>query len=220
MLAAYLNSGRFIDSAAPEVIAFAHDAAGIGNDVERILRLYHATRDNIIYDPYVDVSDPDNFRASAVLARGRGFCVGKAALFAAGARALGVPARVGYADVRNHLTSPRFYNYMKTDIFIWHSYADVHVGGRWVKATPAFDIALCERLNLKPLEFDAQADSLLHSFDRAGRRHMEYLMDRGIFADVPFDAIQSDFRIAYPMLMQQKGIAGDFHEEAVAAPDN
>jgi transglutaminase-like putative cysteine protease len=217
MMTDYLNSGHFIDSDAPQVIAYAENiAGGADSDVERILLLYRAVRDGIIYDPYVDVSDPENFRASTVLTRGRGFCIGKAALFAAGARALGIPARVGYADVRNHLTSPRFYDYMKTDIFIWHSYADVHVGGRWVKATPAFDIALCERLNLKPLEFDAQADSLLHPFDRAGRRHMEYLKDRGTFADVPFEAIQADFRIAYPMLMQEKGLAGDFHAEAVA----
>lgn len=217
MMTDYLTSGHFIDSGAPKVSAYAQDIAGTaGSDVERILLLYRAIRDGIIYDPYVDVSDPDNFRASTVLTRGRGFCIGKAALFAAGARALGIPARVGYADVRNHLTSPRFYDHMKTDIFIWHSYADVHVGGRWVKATPAFDIALCERLNLKPLEFDAQADSLLHPFDRAGRRHMEYLKDRGTFADVPFEAIQADFRIAYPMLMQEKGLAGNFHAEAVA----
>jgi transglutaminase-like putative cysteine protease len=217
MMTDYLKSGRFIDSGTPQVNAYAQDIAGAaGSDVEQILLLYRAVRDGIVYDPYVDVSDPENFRASTVLTRGRGFCIGKAALFAAGARAIGIPARVGYADVRNHLTSPRFYDYMKTDIFIWHSYADVHVGGRWVKATPAFDIALCERLNLKPLEFDAQADSLLHPFDRAGRRHMEYLKDRGTFADVPFEAIQADFRIAYPMLMQEKGLAGDFHAEAVA----
>lgn len=217
----YLNPGRFIDSDAPQVAAYAQDVAGAaGSDVERILLLYVAVRDHIIYDPYVDVSDPDNFRASTVLTRGRGFCIGKAALFTAGARALGIPARVGYADVRNHLTSPRFYDYMKTDIFIWHSYADVYVGGRWVKATPAFDSALCERLNLRPLEFDATADSLLHPFDRAGRRHMEYLKDRGVFADVPFAAIQTDFRRAYPMLMQQKGLTGDFHAEAVAGADD
>jgi len=217
----YLDAGRYIDSTAPQVVDFAHRIAEPGaGEVERTLLLYHAIRDGIIYDPYIDLTDPENFRAGAVLDRGRGFCVGKAALLAASARAIGVPARVGYADVRNHLTSPRFHDYIKTDIFIWHSYADVYLGGRWVKATPAFDLALCERLNLKPLEFDAQADSLLHPFDRAGRRHMEYLKDRGTFADVPFEAIQSDFRDAYPMLMQEKGLKGDFHAEAVAAADD
>jgi transglutaminase-like putative cysteine protease len=213
----YLDAGHFIDSTAPQVTAFAHRIAGAdGSETERVLRLYRAIRDDIIYDPYVDMTDPDNYRASTVLERGRGFCIGKAALLAACARAIGVPARVGYADVRNHLTSPRFHDYVKTDVFMWHSYTDLYLCGRWVKATPAFDTALCERLNLKPLDFDAQTDSLLHPFDRTGRRHMEYLKDRGTFADVPLDAIQSNFRQYYPMLMQQKGLKGDFHAEAVA----
>lgn len=217
----YLQARHFIDSTAPQVIDFARRIAGTGrSDVERVLLLYRKIRDGIIYDPYVDLTDPGNFRASSVLERGRGFCVGKAALLAASARAIGVPARVGYADVRNHLTSPRFRDYMKSDVFIWHSYTDLYLEGRWLKATPAFDKALCERLNLHPLEFDAQSDSLLHPFDRAGRRHMEYLKDRGTFTDVPFDAIQSDFRKAYPMLMQEKGLKGDFHAEAVAATED
>ena len=128
-----------------------------------------------------------------------------------------MPARVGYADVRNHLTSRRLYERIKTDIFIWHSYADLHVCGRWVKATPAFDLALCERVGIKPLEFDGENDSLFHPFDREGRRHMEYLRDRGTFADVPFETIQEAFSHAYPSLMTGTVLRGDFRSEAVAA---
>jgi transglutaminase-like putative cysteine protease len=170
-----------------------------------------------VYDPYVNFSDPACFRASGVLASGRGFCIGKAALLAAATRAIGVPARVGYADVRNHLTSRRLYERIKTDLFIWHSYADLNVCGRWVKATPAFDLALCERVGIKPLEFDGENDSLFHPFDREGRRHMEYLRDRGTFADVPFETIQEAFSHAYPSLMTGTVLKGDFRSEAVAA---
>jgi transglutaminase-like putative cysteine protease len=220
MMTEFLRPGRFIDSDAPSVVDYAIRAAGQGGDeVERILKLYGAIRDGIIYDPYLDLADPGNYRASTVLERGRGFCVGKAALLAACARVIGVPARVGYADVRNHLTSPRFYEYIKSDIFIWHSYADLYLRGQWVKATPAFDLALCDRAGLKPLEFDAKTDSLLHPFDRSGRRHMEYLKDRGTFADVPAEQIQADFAEAYPVLMQAKGLAGDFHAEVTAGAD-
>ena len=152
-----LSAARFIDSDAPAIGVFANEVtAGIEDEKDKVLRLYHAIRDDIVYDPYVNFSDPSNFRASDVLANGRGFCIGKAALLAAATRAIGIPARVGYADVRNHLTSRRLYERIKTDIFIWHSYADLHVSGRWVKATPAFDLALCERLGLKPLEFDGE----------------------------------------------------------------
>jgi transglutaminase-like putative cysteine protease len=212
----FLSPGRFIDSGSPEVIRFAQaTTAQATGEVDKVLALYRAVRDGIVYDPYVDMSDPANFRASRVLASGRGFCIGKAALLAASARAIGVPARVGYADVRNHMTSPRLYERIKTDVFVWHSYADLHLDGTWVKATPAFNLALCERVGLKPLEFDGRSDSLFHPFDRAGRRHMEYLNDRGTFDDVPFDAIQVDFRSAYPALMRGRGLAGDFHAEAV-----
>ncbi len=216
-MAAFLAPGRYIDSDAPPVIAFARSAtAGATGHLDAVLQLYRVIRDDIVYDPYVDFADPVNYHASGVLARGRGFCVGKAALLAACARVVGVPARVGYADVRNHMTSRRLYEHTGTDVFIWHSYAEVMLDGRWAKATPVFNNALCERLGLKPLEFDGVHDSLMHPFDRAGRRHMEYLKDRGTFADVPFDLIQADFRAYYPQLMTAHGLQGDFQTEAQA----
>jgi transglutaminase-like putative cysteine protease len=214
----FLTAGAFVDSDAPSIVAFAKQAAGAASDpLAAALRLYAAVRDGIIYDPYVDLANPANYRASGVLAGGRGFCCGKSAVLAASARAIGIPARVGYADVRNHLTSPRMYERMQTDIFRWHSYTEFYLDGRWVKATPAFDRRLCDRVGLKPLEFDGRTDSLFHEFDRAGRRHMEYLLDRGPFVDVPFDAITADFRANYPGLMRDEGLAGDFHAEAVAS---
>jgi transglutaminase-like putative cysteine protease len=216
-MAQYLAAGKFVDSGAPQVIAFTKDTTQGASDAgAAILKLYAAVRDGIVYDPYVSLSDPENFRASSVLARGRGFCIGKSALLAASARVIGVPSRVGYADVRNHLTSRRLYELVKTDTFIWHSYTELYLAGRWVKATPAFDSALCERARIEPLDFDGRADSLFQPFDPAGRRHMEYLRDRGTFADVPFDVIKAEFITAYPALMSSQGLSGDFHAEAVA----
>jgi len=213
----FITATTFIDSEAPSIVELAKNVAVHAKDSRTaVLRLYSTIRDAIVYDPYVNFADPANYRASAVLASGRGFCIGKSALLAACARAIGVPARVGYADVRNHLTSPRLYEKIKTDIFLWHSYTELYLAERWVKATPAFDSALCSRVGLKPLEFDGQTDSLFQPFDQAGRRHMEYLRDRGAFADVPFDIIQSDFLTAYPSLMSGGGLTGNFQLEAVA----
>jgi transglutaminase-like putative cysteine protease len=212
----YLKPARFIDSDAPNIVTFAREAAGTSGDQrERAIRLYLAVRDSVIYDPYVDYSDPGSYRASSVLERGRGYCVSKASLLAAVARAAGIPARVGYADVKNHMSSPRLYETLKTDIYRWHSYTELFLEGRWAKATPAFNLALCERLGVHPLEFDGRSDSLFQEYDPGGRRHMEYLKDRGSFADVPFDTIVADFRIHYPMMMKG-GIEGDFQREAVA----
>jgi transglutaminase-like putative cysteine protease len=216
--AAFLAPGRFIDSDADTVREFARDVAGeIHDQREAAVALYRAVRERVIYDPYVDLASPASYRASAVLGLGRGYCVGKASLLAAAARAIGLPARVGYADVRNHMTSPRLYELIRTDIFRWHSYADLCIQGHWVKATPAFNASLCERLGVSVLDFDGRGDSLFRELDRAGRRHMEYLLDRGTFADVPFEEIVSDFRQHYPALMSNSGVAGDFQVEAIAA---
>lgn len=94
------------------------------------------------------------------------------------------------------------------------SHAELYIGERWVKATPAFDRALCERVGLKPLEFDGRQDSLFHPFDREGRRHMEYLRHRGTFPDVPFETIQSEFQLTYTGLMTEKGLLSNFRSEA------
>jgi transglutaminase-like putative cysteine protease len=211
-----LAPGHFVDSDAPSIETLTYRVtAGLRDEIERIIRLYRAVRDTIVYDAYVDFFDQQNYRASSVLAAGRGFCIGKSAVLAATARAIGVPARVGYADVRYHMTSRRLRERSKSDIFIWHSYSDLYIDGRWVKATPVFDQALCERVGLKPLEFDGRQDSLFHPFDREGRRHMEYLRDRGTFPDVPFETIQADFRLAYPSLVSERCLKGDFHAEAM-----
>jgi transglutaminase-like putative cysteine protease len=214
----FLTAGAFIDSDSPEVATFARRlVGGTIEPLEAVIRLYTAVRDKIIYDPYVDLGDALNYRASGVLSAGHGFCIGKAALLAAAVRSIGVPARVGYADVRNHLTSPRLYQLIGTDVFIWHSYTDIFLDGLWVKATPAFDRALCDRVGIKTLEFDGHTDSLFHPFDRAGRRYMEYLRNRGTFFDVPFEDIQADFRDKYPRLLSSRGIRGDFRSEAAAS---
>lgn len=218
----YLRQSPFIDCDSPAIQAFARSAIEHVDDGEigRVVALYLAVRDRIVYDPYVDFTDPATFRASSVLAIGRGFCIGKAALLAACARAIGIPARVGYADVRNHMTSPRLYELTKTDLFIWHSYAELKVDGTWVKATPAFDADLCRRVGLAPLDFNGREDSLFQPYDRAGHRRMEYVRDRGTYGDVPFEMILSAFREAYPALVAACAahVCGDFHQEAIA-PD-
>jgi len=194
----YLTPGRYIDSAHPAVVTFSKQHAKGQTERERAVSLYYAVRDEIRYNPFLDFTHPEVFRASAVLEAGQGFCVGKASLLAACARAAGIAARVGFADVKNHLTTPRLAETMGSDLFVYHGYTEMRVDGKWVKATPAFNLALCTRFRVKPLEFDGRDDSIFHPFDEDDRRHMEYLRDRGVYADVPVDEIQQAFRDAYP----------------------
>jgi transglutaminase-like putative cysteine protease len=195
---ATLAPTALIDSDHPGVIAFAARHGQGTDDRERAVALYYAVRDRFRYDPYrIDLS-PQGMRASQVIEQGYGWCVPKAALLAAAARAAGIPARVGYADVRNHLSTERMRETMKTDVFIWHGYTELWLQGAWIKSTPAFNLELCQRFGLLPLEWDGRADSLYHPFDRAGRQHMEYIGERGSFDDMPLERIVSDFAHTYP----------------------
>jgi transglutaminase-like putative cysteine protease len=211
----------FVDSDTPAIRAFARTAAGRHTELrERAVALYYAVRDRVVYTPYCDFRSPDTYRASAVLAKGAGFCVGKAALLAAVARADGIPARLCFADVRNHLCTPRLRALVGGDVFYYHGYVELALGQRWVKATPAFDLALCERFGVLPLEFDGREDSVFQPYDRAGRRHMEYVRERGAQADVPMADIVATFEREYPRLVEAGASAGTmrFRDEASQTP--
>lgn len=212
----FRRPGSYVDSGHPAVVAFAERVGrGESSAIVKAVALYRVVRDEILYDPYVPYAALETYRASAVLARGRGYCVGKAALLAASARAVGIPARVAFADVRNHLATPRLLELTGTDLFVYHGIAELWLDGRWVKATPTFNLTLCERFHIKPLEFDGRHDAILHPYDREGRRHMEYVAQHGAFADVPVEQVMAAMRATYPRLFAMKGRArGDFAREA------
>lgn len=190
----YLRPTHFVDANHPDIQAFTvkHTVTGEGTR-QNAIRLYLAVRDEIVYDPYWVGSDQRYFRASDCLAAGRGFCIPKAALLAACARAAGIPARVGYADVRNHLSTQKLDELTGGNVYTWHSYTDLFLDSHWVKATPAFNKSLCERFGVHVLEFDGRTDSLFQEYNQAGHRHMEYVRGRGVFEDVPYDSILADF---------------------------
>ena len=172
--------------------------AGVEEDSKRAVAVYYAIRDGILYDPYSADISVAGLKATTVLEEKRGWCVSKAILLAACCRALGIPARLGYADVLNHLSTEKLRQRMKTNVFYWHGYTALYLDDRWVKATPAFNIDLCEKFGLKPLEFNGRDDSIYHAFDQAGNRHMEYLHDRGQFLEPPIEAMRRTFDEYYP----------------------
>jgi transglutaminase-like putative cysteine protease len=196
----YLAATPVIDFDDPSVADFARKNSGNKSDpVQQAINLYYVVRDGIRYDPYSIELSVEGLRASTTLKTGRGWCVAKAVLLAACCRRLKIPARLGFADIRNHLSTERMRRQMKTDVFYWHGYTSIHLNGQWIKATPAFNIELCEKFRIKPLDFDGQRDSIYHPFDLTGNKHMEYLRYRGEFADVPVDAIRDTFYKEYVM---------------------
>lgn len=207
--AADLAPTWFIDSQHPAICEYAQRAvAGAADDRDRVLKLFYAVRDGIRYTAYGLRMEREHFRASGTLEAARGWCVTKACLLAATARAVGLPCRLGYANVRNHLATEKLLASMGTDVFYFHGYNEFWLDGRWVKATVAFNRSLCEKARLAPLDFDGRSDSLYHPFDLEGRRHMEYLHDYGSFTDLPYEAIVRKFAEVYP-LMVSMGAAVD-----------
>jgi transglutaminase-like putative cysteine protease len=195
---AWLAPTWFIDSDDDAVGQFAADAIGDETDSrEAAIRLFYAVRDGFRYDPYNTDHSPEAFRASSVVASKSNWCVPKAVLLTAAARRTGIPARLGFADVRNHLTSEKLSAQMGTDIFAWHGYSELLLDDRWYKLSTAFNIELCDRFGVKALDFDGTDDALMHPFDKAGNRHMEYVRQRGSYDDLPLDTILADFAEIY-----------------------
>lgn len=211
-LDACLRPTSLLDSDHPSIAELARRATdGADGPREQAVRLYLAVRDGLRYDPYSLVLTDDGLRASSVLASGRGWCVAKAGVLAAGARALGIPARLAFADVRNHLATPRLLEQMGTDVFHYHGCTELFLEGRWVKATPAFNLAMCQRFGVLPLEFDGRQHSVFHPFDRSGRQHMEYILDRGSRDDMPVEELREAMLRYYSRMTEAP--SGDFDRE-------
>jgi len=221
----FVSPAHYVDSDSKEVQAFVTRAL---SDMEpdapkkdKAVRLFQAVRDGLRYDPYTFSLNAEDYRASVIANMDSAFCVPKAILLAACLRAVGVPAALGFADVRNHLNTPKLTELMGTDLFIYHGYVQLWLGDAFYKVTPAFNMELCERFGVKPLEFDGEHDALFHEFDTEDRRHMEYVNDRGLFVDSPMAEFLTAFSETYPKLKEfnERRISGEFSDPSFTDPE-
>lgn len=200
----YVMPSHYVESDSLEVQGFAtaalRDLSLDATKRDKAIRLFEAVRDDIRYDPYCFALDEDSYRASRIAGAEAAFCVPKAILLAACLRAVGIPAALGFADVRNHLNTPKLQELMGTDLFIYHGYVQLWLGNEAYKVTPAFNMELCERFGVKPLVFDGYHDALFHEFDEQNHRHMEYVNDRGLYFDAPMGEFLVAFKQTYPKL--------------------
>jgi transglutaminase-like putative cysteine protease len=194
-LTEFLSPTRVIDRDHPEVRRAA-EACRREQPADTAIALFEHVRDRIRYTPFPPFEE-DAFIASGVLARGEGYCVQKAVLLAALGRAAGIPSRLGFADVRNHKVSDTLREAMGTNLFVYHGYTEFHLGGAWVKATPAFDAHTSEKLGVLPVDLDGIGDALFHPVDPRGNPFIEYVTDHGGFADLPFERIMTAILTTY-----------------------
>lgn len=195
----YLLPTDIVDSDHEAVIQYAMDNSGepSGSDLQKAVNLYYSIRDDIRYNPYAPFWLPEHFRASNVLKKKNGLCIAKAVLLCAAVRACGIPSRLGYADVRNHLATKELIDVLGSGNFVYHSFTEIYLEGKWVKATPAFDRVACKRHRVAPLDFNGKDDSLYHLYNTKKELFMEYLKFHGNRPDVPVDEIVNAFILEY-----------------------
>ncbi|MEJ2726644.1 MAG: transglutaminase-like domain-containing protein [Deltaproteobacteria bacterium] len=195
----YLLPTPIIDSDHERVVRFAADATKDcpNGAVEKAVKLYYAVRDGIWYDPYYPFYLPAHYRASNVLKSGRAFCIPKASLLCAAARACGIPSRVGFADVRNHLATKQLLDMLGSDLFPYHGFTEFYLEGKWVIATPAFNRELCQKHKVVPLEFNGREDSIFQAYNLEKKQFMDYVAYHGSYSDIPVDQIVAAWEEAY-----------------------
>jgi len=200
----YLQETEYFDFNHPLIQSLAKSISG-DSLKEKAIEVYYRVRDDIRYNPYVVKEGFKSLVASHALELNQSYCIPKSGLMIASCRFFGIPARLGLADVRNHLSSPKLLEMLGTDYFAMHGYAEVYLNDRWLKVTPVFNSELCERFGVEPLDCDGESDAVFQAYTSEGHRHMEYLKDHGQFADMPVKLIFDSFKEHYPMLVEHMG---------------
>ncbi|MBE7638621.1 transglutaminase [Sneathiella sp. P13V-1] len=201
----WTKAGEYVDADHPAIAAFiamSFDGHDPKTDREKAILLFNGVRDLIRYNPYQINFDAPTYKASAVAKMESAFCVPKAILLTACLRQVGISAAVGFADVKNHLNSPKLAAAMGTDLFSYHGYVTLKLDGEIYKVTPTFNKDLCDRFGVKAIEFDGTSDALFHEYDAEERKHMEYVKDRGIYEDPPMEDLLSDLGELYPAMKE------------------
>lgn len=189
MMEMYLKPTPVIDCNAPPVREKAQNlTADKENDVEKAKALFYFVRDEIKYNPYVLHNLAEHHKASVTLSREEGYCVQKAILLAALARGAAIPARLGFVDIRNHIVPQKLLELMHgNNLFVYHGYCELYIGQKWVKATPAFDLEMCQEHHIVPVEFDGKNHATFHRYNQEGKLHIEYVCDYGHYPDLPLE---------------------------------
>jgi hypothetical protein len=200
-LSKYLEVSEFYDFNNPLVKEKAFEIIkDAKNDSEKAIALFYWVRNEIKYNMRTYMPfDKQNFVASVTLKRKNGFCVSKSILLSTLARAVGIPARIHLVDLINHKISQKIIDFMETDVMYYHGYSEFYLNGKWVKLTPSFDPETALKGGFIPMvEFDGINDAVFPKYDDNGNKYGEYVLDRGIYSDLPLEEIDEVFEKKYP----------------------
>jgi transglutaminase-like putative cysteine protease len=188
----YLQATTTLEVGHPRIRELTDRIVGdASSNEESSRRLFYWVRDEIRYCYHVPFFHRDHYRATSILDRGEGFCVQKALLLATLARSGGIPARLLYCDIRNHRVPEATLQELGTNLFVYHSYVEWWIAGRWIRVTPTFDQELCRSLGYPLVEYDGRSSAIFPPADRSGRPFVEYVAHHGDYADLPLDEVLS-----------------------------
>jgi transglutaminase-like putative cysteine protease len=176
---------------------------------EIAIALYYKIRDDWRYNPYRISFVEEHYQSSFIAQKTDGHCIEKSILLISCLRALNIPAKLHLAKVKNHIGVEKFIEKFGNDEITPHGMVDIYLNEKWVKVSPAFNKDLCDKLNVHPLDFDGENDSLFQEFDKSGNTFMHYLEDYGSFEDVPLDFIANNFKENYPRIMEMSNENGE-----------
>ncbi len=195
----YLAATYFFDYEHEIIQALIADVKDSGlPDKEKAKLLYLQVRDSWRYNPYRLSFSKENYRASEIAKRTTGHCVDKSIVLIACLRAVGIPARIQLAKVKNHIGVERLIEKFGTNELTNHGMVNAYIDGKWLKLSPSFNATMCSLFKVAPLEFDGENDSVLQEFNEEGTLFMEYLEDYGHFEDVPVAFMVRNAREHYP----------------------
>ncbi|WP_299801247.1 transglutaminase family protein [uncultured Maribacter sp.] len=195
----YLSPTYFFDYESDEIQDLVSEFKNTSlSEKEITIAIYNKVRDTWRYDPYSLSFNKEKYRASEIAKRPKGHCIDKSIILIAGLRALGIPARIHLAKVKNHIGVERLIEKFGSNELTPHGMVDAFINDKWLKLSPTFNASLCEMLNVAPLDFDGENDAVLQEFSTDGTQFMEYLEDYGHFEDVPMEFMERNAREHYP----------------------
>lgn len=201
----YFKPTYFLDFDNADVQAFAEaNSSKEQTHKQNAIQLYYAVRDGFRYNPFVLDLRKEGLKASKLLTKNDGYCIEKAVLLTAVGRYVGIPSRLSFYIVANHIATGRIEKVLRTNKLVFHGATEFYLDDKWLKVTPAFDERLCKHLGVATLEFDGTEDSIFQAFDNNGNVFMKYLHSYGDFDDMPYDLAISEFTKHYPHIFESE----------------
>ncbi|WP_459211749.1 transglutaminase-like domain-containing protein [Aquimarina rhabdastrellae] len=198
----YLKETFFFNYSHPIVKEFIlqHLTGEERNAVEQTQKLYIAVRDHWRYNPYHFTTQKEDWQVHALMQRPDGHCLDKGIILISCLRAIGIPARLCLAKVKNHLGVEKLLAYLGSDVIVPHGYIEVFLNDSWIILTPAFNKELCEIMKVDVMDFDGKNGTVFQAYNSNGNQFMEYLEDYGHFDDLPLEKITQLVYDHYPVL--------------------